>query len=60
MRREVGVADGRGMGDQALLEPGPGLGRGQRLGLELVAPQAGVERLGFFEERFERLAYRRC
>src|SRR5437868_11268009 len=30
---EVGVADGRGMVDQALLEAGPGLGRGERSGL---------------------------
>ena len=44
------------MGDQPLLEAGPGLGRGQRLGVELVAPQAGVERLGLGEQSLERLA----
>ena len=53
---EVGVADRRGVVDQALLEAGPGFGRGQRLGLELVAPQPRVERLGAGEQRFERLA----
>ena len=41
---------------ETLLEAGPGLGGGQRLGFELVAPQPGVERFGTGEQRFERLA----
>src|SRR3982751_5347920 len=53
---EVGVADGGGVGDEALLEARPGFGRCQRLGFELVAPQSGVERLGLFEQSFERFA----
>ena len=37
--REVGIADGRRMIEQALLEARPGFGRGEGLGLDLVPPQ---------------------
>ena len=39
--------------DQPLAKAGAGLGRGQRRGVALVAPQTLVERLGLSQHRFE-------
>ena len=50
------VGDGCGVVDQALAEAGAGLGGGERLCVELVPPQACVERLGVGEEGFDRFS----
>src|SRR5207302_6500170 len=54
--REVGAADRRRVIEEPLLEARPGFGRGERLGFDFVAPQAGVERLGLGGQCFERFA----
>src|SRR4029079_11010851 len=51
---EVGVPDHRRVGNETLLEARPGFRRSQRLQLQLIPPQARVERLGTGEEGFER------